>query len=168
MWPFQRLFKSRERRYCAFCKAPRRIYWKKHISLTNVLAAIAFSGAAMFSIWSEVDGRGLVILGVFLVGAEVFVYMRWRVGVVCQLCGFDPVLYKKSPALAAERVRRFFKEQAENPSFWLTKSPLLDVHRRIRASQKQALKYEAVARKKAERSGGSSVRGPIAPVPKNP
>jgi hypothetical protein len=135
MQPFSRL---RDHRYCAFCKVLRRVYVKKHIDLTNVACAVAFAGAVTFAVWGALDPRGLMLLCVSLVCAEVFVNLRWRFNVVCNLCGFDPLLYKRSPERAAQRVKEFFREQVENPEFWLTKSPLLDVQRRIRAQEKKA------------------------------
>jgi hypothetical protein len=154
------MWNSREHRYCAFCKAKRKVYLKKHVGPTNVLAAFAFALVTTFAVWGEADPRGLVLLGCYLVGAEVFVRLRWRIGVVCKMCGFDPVLYKKSPKLAAERVRRFFAEQAKNPEFFLTSSPLLEVHRRLTAAQKQAIERELAAKQKAARLREKTVTVP--------
>src|ERR1700712_1612512 len=101
MWPFSRL---REQRFCAFCKAKRRIYLKKHIGLTNVLCAVAFSLAVTYAVFAEPDPSGLMIFCIFIIGAEFFVYMRWRMSIVCSMCGFDPILYKRSPLKASARV----------------------------------------------------------------
>ncbi len=112
---------------------------KKHVDATNVGCAIAFALTSAFAAWGTPDPRGFVIFGLFVLAAEVFVYLRWRMSVVCSMCGFDPVLYKRSPARASDRVKEFFKEQVENPEFWLTKSPLLKVQKRIRANERVAL-----------------------------
>lgn len=141
MWLISRL---RDHRFCAFCKAKRRVYIKKHVDLTNVVCAIAFSLATTYASWASPDPRGFVIFGMFIMGAEIFVYMRWRTAIVCKMCGFDPVLYKKSPQRASRQVKDFFAEQVENPEFWLTKSPLLKVQKRIRANEKKALERQII------------------------
>ena len=90
---------------------------------------------------------GLLIFCMFIAGAEVFVYMRWRMKLICHLCGFDPVLYKKSPELAAKRVNEFFKEQIKNPSFMLSQSPLLALQKRIHEAEMKALEREYILKK---------------------
>lgn len=151
----------RDHRYCAFCRASRRVYVKKHIDMTNVVASIAFALVLTYSFWGEVDPRGLVFFGLFVVAAEIFVYMRWRLGIVCRLCGFDPVLYKHSPEKASARVRAFFAENADAPEFWLTKSPLLEVQRRLREHERQKAKYEK--RSKISATSESSALTPTQP-----
>ena len=132
----------RDQRYCAFCKTLRRIYKKKHVDVTNVACAVAFAVTVTYALWNEAEPRGLVIFCLFIVGAEIFVYARWRMTLKCRMCGFDPLLYKKSPALAAARVKEFFKEQVENPQFMLTKSPLLTLQKRVRDQEKKAQAIE--------------------------
>ncbi len=136
-----------DRRYCAFCKVLRRVYVKKHVDVTNVVGAILFSTSLAYTVWGEPDPRGLVIFCLFIVGSEFFVYARWRTAIKCKMCGFDPILYKKSQALASLRVREFFNEQVENPEFWLTKSPLLRVQKGIRQNEKKAIEMQIMARR---------------------
>lgn len=136
MWLFSRL---RDQRYCAFCRTLRHVYAKRHIDLTNVLAALAFSVSVTFVVWGEVHPSSLMVFGIFLAISEMFIQLRWRSAIVCKMCGFDPILYKKSPARASLRVKQFFKDQVENPEFWLTKSPLLSVQKKIREQEKKAL-----------------------------
>lgn len=141
MWFISRL---RDHRFCAFCKAKRRIYTKKHIDMTNVVCAIAVSLATTYAVWGAPDPQGMLFFCVIIIGAEIFVYLRWRLAIVCRMCGFDPVLYKRSPEQAKARVKEFFKEQVENPEFWLTKSPLLVVQKAIRANEKRALEAQII------------------------
>jgi hypothetical protein len=141
MWLISRL---RDHRYCAFCKHQRRVYLKKHVDLTNVACALAISLVTTYAVWASADPQGLFIFSVYIVGAEIFVHTRWRVSLVCKMCGFDPVLYKRSPERASARVREFFKEQVDNPEFWLTRSPLLQVQREIRAKEKKALERQII------------------------
>jgi len=156
MWPFSRL---RSVRFCAFCKAKRQVYNKKHVNLTNVVCAAAFTLAFTYAYFAEPDPRGLMVFCVFIIFSEIFVYMRWRNGVVCSMCGFDPILYKKSPQKASLRVSEFFKEQVENPEFWLSRSPLLKLQKRIRLQEKKALEHQIIA----NRTKSSSLAHPKSP-----
>ncbi|MGZ3723791.1 MAG: hypothetical protein ACXVA9_12700 [Bdellovibrionales bacterium] len=117
---------------------------KKHIGLTNVLCAIAFSVASTYAAFAEPDPRGLMIFCIFIIGAEIFVYMRWRMSIICSMCGFDPIVYKRSPSKASARVSEFFKDQVENPEFWLSKSPLLKHQKMIKAQEKKALETQII------------------------
>src|SRR4051812_10673396 len=125
----------RDHRYCAFCKARRKVYVKKHIDLTNVVGAVLLSFGVTYVIYGAADPQGLMLVGAILLVSESFVYLRWRLGIVCKMCGFDPVIYKRSPAQASALVSQFFREQVQNPEFWLTKSPLLQVQKRIREQE---------------------------------
>ncbi|MCB0347826.1 MAG: hypothetical protein KDD37_03280, partial [Bdellovibrionales bacterium] len=51
---------------------------------------------------------------------EVFSNIRWRVSIVCQYCGFDPVLYIKSPEMAAEKVKNFMLDRKNSANFLLS------------------------------------------------
>jgi hypothetical protein len=141
MWPFSRL---RDVRFCAFCKAKRRVYNKKHVNLTNVVGAAALTLAVTYAYFGEPDPRGFMVFCIFITGAEVFVYLRWRMAIVCSMCGFDPILYKRSPQKASLRVGEFFKEQVDNPEFWLSRSPLLKLQKRIRLQEKKALETQII------------------------
>ena len=131
---FSRLF---DHRFCAFCRAPRRMYLKKHIDLTNVLASGAMAGLLSVVVYGQLDPRALLLFSLLVVLGEAFVYLRWRAVLVCKLCGFDPLLYKKSPQAAAQRVRRFFEQQSQKPHFLLSKSPLLEVYRRQQRAERR-------------------------------
>src|SRR3569623_211069 len=120
MWPFSRL---RDVRYCAFCRAKHRVYTKKHVNLTNVVFALAFTVTVTYTVYGEFDPFGLILFAAFMMASEMFVYFRWRMAIVCKLCGFDAILYKRSPAMASQKVTEFFHEQVNNPEFWLSKSP---------------------------------------------
>lgn len=127
----------KDRRFCAFCKGSRRVYLKKHIDLTNVLGAMVFAVAASVVVYGSLDPRGAIFFGIGLILGEVFVHSRWRASVICRLCGFDPVIYKRSPQLAAKAVRRFYEQKVEDPEFILSKSPLLEVRRRMREQERK-------------------------------
>jgi hypothetical protein len=149
----------RGRCFCAYCKAERRVYVKKHVGLTNVLAASAFAMAITYSQWGVPDPRGLVIFCVFIVGAEVFVYSRWRASMICKLCGFDPLIYKRSPEQAAQKVRQFFDERQQDPKFQMSRSPLLEIQRQ-RSNQERKSKERSALETKIQARRNSPVLAP--------
>ena len=127
----------RGRKFCAYCRSPRQLYVKKHVDVTNVVALTLLSAAVTYGIWGEPDPRGGFIFCSLMVGAEIFVYLRWRAAIVCTMCGFDPLVYKKSPATAAKMVNQFYQERRSDPRFLLSRSPLLEVHRRAILAEKR-------------------------------
>jgi hypothetical protein len=98
---------------------------KRHISATNVWLSFLMSVFLMFSLWGTFDPRVLFVFVVALSVAEVFVQVRWRMGIRCQHCGFDPVVYMRDPKRAAAIVRKQFEERSQNLEFLFTDSPLL-------------------------------------------
>ena len=143
----------RDRRFCAFCKSPRKLYVKKHVDLTNVLGVILVALVLTYALYGGPDPRGVFMFGIMILAGEIFIYLRWRNSVVCRMCGFDPVIYKRSPARASELVRQFFDEQASNPAFWMSKSPLLDLHRRIREDDRRRIETAGVRERAAAKRG---------------
>lgn len=141
----------RDERFCAFCKSSRQIYVKKHVDLTNVVGILLVTGATTHVLYGGPDPRGLVLFMSLIVIGEMFIYLRWRAAVICRMCGFDPVLYKKSPERASRAVNEFFKAQAENPQFWMSKSPLLDLHRRMKEGERRRDELVAVRKFVADR-----------------
>jgi hypothetical protein len=133
--------------YCAFCKTKRRLYTKKHVDATNVAAVGGFALAVTYAAYGFADPRGLLIFSLFVVMAEMFVYFRWRSNLTCRMCGFDPVLYKQSPERASKAVRQFFDEAANKPEFWLSRSPLLQLHRRLRKQEVRRKEIEFLSAK---------------------
>lgn len=109
------MIKTGTRCYCAFCRSERRVYLKKHLSLVDGVFAIAASVSLMLVIWQDFDPRVFVFVGASLCVTEVFIGIRWRLSIACTRCGFDPVLYKKNPELAAERVRAHMERAKEDP-----------------------------------------------------
>jgi hypothetical protein len=91
--------------FCAFCRLERKVFVQKSIGWTNVLLSFLGATLLMFAIWKEFDPRVIVIFVLFAVVAEVFVRTRWRMGLLCPHCGFDPLLYKTNRAEAVKRVK---------------------------------------------------------------
>ena len=135
----------RGRCYCAFCKTERSVYVKKHIDMTNVLGAMILAVAVAFVYYGEPDPRFVVLFGLFVLLGEAFVYLRWRASMVCKLCGFDPLVYKRSPERAAQGVREFYQEKSAKPEFLLSRSPLIEVHRREKRQQRRQQMVKSLA-----------------------
>ncbi len=102
-------------RFCAFCKSTRMVYSKKHVSLIDAFLALATSLLLSFIVWQEFDPRLVIFFALGLGLAEVFIIFRWRLSIACPHCGFDPVLYKKSPQKAAARAKQHLDARRANP-----------------------------------------------------
>ncbi len=133
--------------YCAFCKSQRSLYKKKHIDWTNVLLSVLASVLVSLIFWQGFDPRLIVIFSLSLMLAEIFVQVRWRLGLSCPHCGFDPVLYLKNPESAALRVKLFFEGRQSDPRFIFSKSPLWSLLK-ARQPQKRAKPHAASPREK--------------------
>lgn len=107
--------------FCAFCKSPRRIYRKRNIGITNILGSALAAVVLMFVIWQQYDPRVMIVFVVCAAISEVFVKIRWRLSVVCRVCGFDPVLYLKQPEEAANKVKMQLDLRKQDPKYLLSK-----------------------------------------------
>lgn len=105
--------------YCAFCKIERKVYANKHLGLIDMIGLIGFGIVLTFAIFKSFDPRGLFIVGLLLVIAEAFSQMKWRTAMVCRNCGFDPVIYVRSPDQAGLKIKAFLEKRAESPEFLL-------------------------------------------------
>jgi hypothetical protein len=121
------MFQASKRCYCAFCRTKRTVYLHRHVSAPDVLLALAASILLSFVFWQELDPRLLVLFAIGLGIAEVFIVIRWRVSIACPHCGFDPVLYKKSPQLAVSRVKSYMALRREDPMSAFSPPPKLPV-----------------------------------------
>lgn len=113
------MIQKRNSCYCAFCKTSRKIYTSKHLNFIGIIGLILLSYVLSYVIWQRPDSRGLFILGFLLFISEGSAQLRWRRSMVCQNCGFDPVVYVKNPELAGLKIKEFIKMRAENPDFLL-------------------------------------------------
>lgn len=116
---------TRKSCFCAFCKNTRKVYASKHMSMSGIVGMVLLSYVMAYAIWHQPDIRGLVILGTLLMIGETATQLRWRQALVCQHCGFDPVIYVKSPELAGAKIKDFMKTRSERPEFLL--KPVLNL-----------------------------------------
>ncbi len=107
--------------YCAFCKSQRRIYRKRNINFLNVIASAMAAVVVMFVLWQGLDPRAIIAFVVCLAISEVFIKIRWRLSVVCRVCGFDPVLYIKDAPAAAEKVRVRLDDRKQDVNYLLAR-----------------------------------------------
>lgn len=101
--------------YCAFCRSPRAVYAKKHVSAIDAGLALAAALLLSLVLWQDFDPRAIVFFAVGLGLSEFFIIFRWRLSIACTHCGFDPVLYKKSREKAAVRVKAHLAKRREDP-----------------------------------------------------
>lgn len=125
--------------FCAFCRAPRTISTKKHIGFFDIFLGLVAGGLLNFIFWRDVDGRMFVLQGIILIVWEVALALRWRFAIKCKVCGFDPALYVRSPATAAEVVKVRIEERKKDPK------ALFSPHRPVlpyRKSKSKAIELE--------------------------
>ena len=146
--------RARHTSFCAFCKSPRRLYRRKHVGPTNVVSAIVIAAGLSMALWNEPDPRGLLFFSTYVIVAEVFIYLRWRAALTCRMCGFDPLVYKRSPAAASLAVREFFDRMGEDPQLMMSKSPLVEVHRRRREAERKRREIDGVRERALKTSAG--------------
>lgn len=128
--------KISEKIYCAFCKIPRKIYTKKHISGVNIFLSLLTAILVMLIFWQEFSPKVAVILVIFIAISETFVQFRWRLSISCPHCGFDPVLYLRDQKSALFKVQEALEARKSSPDHLLSvHNPLLNLPRRIIAKK---------------------------------
>lgn len=105
--------------YCAFCKTPRKVYKSKNLTLFEVSALSFLSILITRVVYDSFDPRGLSIVALFLLGGEIFSQLKWRSSMMCQNCGFDPVLYVKDQDAAGLKIKAFLALRPESAAHLL-------------------------------------------------
>ena len=113
----------KEKRFCAFCKNYRTFYLKKHLSGFDIFLASVASLALMLLIWQDVDIKAFYFFVFAVVVSEALVLLRWRMRMICDICGFDPILYKRNAQQAAEKVKTFMALRQNDPKMLLKPYP---------------------------------------------
>ena len=134
-----RSFQTSKRCYCAFCRTKRVVYTKRHISTLDGVLVFMASLLATVILWQDFDPRAVVLFAVGLGISEMFIIFRWRMSIACPHCGFDPVLYKKTPEKAALRVKQHLEMRRLDPLSAFSPPPKLPVLRKspVRRPQDQ-------------------------------
>ena len=81
----------------------------------------------MVLLWQDFDSRVLVLFVTFMFASELFIQVRWRTGVSCPHCGFDPVLYLRSHDKAAAKVKIHLEKRQNNPMVLLSAKAKLHI-----------------------------------------
>ena len=116
---FHRIFAKRVNTFCAFCRIPRKVYKKRRIGPGDIFSSLLGALILMGLLFQELDARAIFFFVGLLFISETFIQLRWRTGVVCPHCGFDPVIYVKEPEKAAQKVRAHLDKRADDPARYL-------------------------------------------------
>lgn len=108
-----------EKILCTFCKLEHRVYVKKEVSVFDVIIMLSVTGLMAFAIWGGPDLRSMLIFMSLAFVLQVFLRVRYRESVKCPHCGFDPILYKQNPEMAAQKVKTYIDARKDNPEFLL-------------------------------------------------
>lgn len=100
--------------YCAFCKSPKLFYERKHISMLHVVLSLVVALCINYALTLEFGPSFLLIFSANLILAEMYIQFRWRMFVICQKCGFDPVVYVKNKNLACSKVKEKLEERKKD------------------------------------------------------
>ena len=99
------------RGYCAFCKSPKIFYARKHLSFWHVVLSLVVALCMNYAMTFTISPSVLYIFSISVVISEMYMQLRWRLFVVCQKCGFDPVLYLKDKDGACLRVKEKLEQR---------------------------------------------------------
>ncbi len=116
--------------FCSYCRNERTYVSKKHIQILDIVFLLIPSVLLSFIFWQQLDPRLLLFWVMLGVVVEIFSNLRWRLAIVCKYCGFDPVLYLKSPELAAESVKNFMLDRKSSANFLLSTKQFEQIPRR--------------------------------------
>lgn len=114
-------FSHRKKCFCAFCKSERIVYSRKSLGFGAFFGCLLAALSLMVLVFQDFDPRAILFFILFLVVAEIFTQIRWRISVVCKHCGFDPVLYLKDTEKAAEIVKQRLAVRSTGAEAWLAK-----------------------------------------------
>ncbi len=106
------------------------VYVKKHVGLPDILLSGLTAVLLSYIFFQDFDPRALIFFALCLALAELFIMFRWRLSLICQKCGFDPHLYKRSPEKAAQRVREYMERRKEDPLSLFSPPPKLPVKKK--------------------------------------
>lgn len=119
--------KSNKKFFCAFCKSPRTMNMQKHVQLFEISISLVGSLLLMLVFFQGFDSKVLIFFAVLLSLFEFFVQLKFRLGMACSQCGFDPLLYMKSKEKACALVKTHLESRKNNPAVYMSSRPALDL-----------------------------------------
>ena len=126
---------STEKRYCVCCEADRLVYTKKGVGWKDAGFALALTLVMMFMFFQTFAPEAFIIFPSLLIIMEIVIQLRFRLGIVCQYCGFDPGVYLKNPSEAVHRMQAHVEKLKLEPSAFMS-DRALKVLKRSRAKSK--------------------------------
>ena len=121
--------------YCAFCKTPHRVYKKKGIGAFHLSISLLLTVSFMWGYWGTWHLQAIPILLISLFLSELLTHFRWRLALICRQCGFDPLIYKKNPRLAASKVKAYLVRRKTESGFLL--APAINLPKRAKEDFKR-------------------------------
>lgn len=118
--------------FCAFCRSPHRTYYKKGIGPLHVFLSLVLTVSYMWGYWGTWNAQAIPLFLITLFLGEVLLHFRWRLALICRQCGFDPLIYQKSPSRAAQKVRLFLERRKMDPRFLLAPAIHLPKGKRVK------------------------------------
>lgn len=115
----------RKQVYCGFCRLSHKVYTHKHVPWLGIIGFAGLSGIVSFLVWRDFHWASLLVFGLGAICAEFLMQYRWRQSIKCKGCGFDPMIYKRSPEQAAQQVKAYLEKRKIDPSFLLKPRPHL-------------------------------------------
>jgi hypothetical protein len=109
--------------FCSFCQLPQKVYSRRHVHLLEVVGFAVVGAITTHLVWHDFHWAGILLFCSLTILSEFIYQMRWRLSVKCKSCGFDPLLYKQSPHLAAQEVKTFLEKRKEDPLYLLKPQP---------------------------------------------
>lgn len=118
--------------YCAFCKVERKVYAHKHLTLLDIIGLVFLGIVCTYVSFKFLDPRGLVFVAVLLLFGEAFSQAKWRTSMICRNCGFDPVVYVRSPEQAGLKIKAFLDKRSSSPEHLLRAPVVRPVKKEIK------------------------------------
>ncbi|MEC9281163.1 MAG: hypothetical protein VX642_00520 [Bdellovibrionota bacterium] len=106
--------------YCAFCKNERKVNLKRHISFMEIFTGLVLSTLFSFIFWQSFRPEAIAFFVVCLIMMELGTHFKFRLGIICPYCGFDPILYRRNPQAACQKVSGFMEQRRKDPMFYLS------------------------------------------------
>jgi hypothetical protein len=67
-----------------------------------------------------------------MLAGEAFAQAKWRVSMICTNCGFDPVIYVRSPEQAGLKIKAFLDRRADSPQHLLRPPVVLPIKKQTK------------------------------------
>ncbi len=130
------MFGHRETCYCAFCRSPKKVHTTKSLRFHHVILSAVTAMIMVYFVKREIHPAGFVVFVLLMLICEFFLKIRWRMGIVCRHCGFDPVLYMKDLDKTVDQVKNHLDKRRQSSTYLMTRPLNLPV---ITAEKAQAL-----------------------------